>query len=242
MGELNMRECPFCGCDAWIIEDRGDNGSEPLLYRPQCKMCGGGLGGFQFRDNAITAWNARPQAYPDCHVCGGDCSSANPPVSSCPRLTRPRTEGRGEGEPVAWQEAAEPFFRLAREVINPVNGERPWHADSKDWMVVFSFGGQSMTLGDLRRAAVASPIREPEISREAVKQLVRKAIEDAQDSAIPEPWEVAEHHAGIAADAILNLAPVGGRGEEGSSQSQPGVSAVQQPALPSAQHFDGGDA
>lgn len=56
-------------------------------------------------------------------------------------------------------------------------------------------------------------IREPEISREAVRQLVRKAIEDAQDSAIPEPWEVAEHHAGIAADAILNLAPVGGRGE-----------------------------
>lgn len=50
-------------------------------------------------------------------------------------------------------EAAEPFFRLAREVINPVDGERPWHADSKDWMVVFSFAGHSLTLGDLRRAA-----------------------------------------------------------------------------------------
>lgn len=50
-------------------------------------------------------------------------------------------------------EAAEPFFRLAREVINPAGGERPWHADSKDWMVVFSFAGHSLTLGDLRRAA-----------------------------------------------------------------------------------------
>lgn len=57
-------------------------------------------------------------------------------------------------------DAAEPFFRLAREVINPINGERPWHADSKDWMVVFSFGGQSITLGDLRRAAEVST-RQP---------------------------------------------------------------------------------
>lgn len=54
-------------------------------------------------------------------------------------------------------EAAEPFFKLAREVINPANGERPWHADSNDWMVVFSFAGQSVTLGDLRRAAALTP-------------------------------------------------------------------------------------
>lgn len=56
-----------------------------------------------------------------------------------------------------YMDAAEPFFRLAREVINPSNGERPWHADSADWMVVFSFAGQSLTLGDLRRAAALSP-------------------------------------------------------------------------------------
>lgn len=56
-------------------------------------------------------------------------------------------------KPDTYAEAVEPFLRLAREVINPVNGERPWHADSKDWMVVFSFGGHSITLGDLRRAA-----------------------------------------------------------------------------------------
>lgn len=55
------------------------------------------------------------------------------------------------------RDAAEPFFRLAREIINPANGERPWHADSKDWMVVFSFAGQSLTLGDLRRAAAIDP-------------------------------------------------------------------------------------
>jgi hypothetical protein len=63
-------------------------------------------------------------------------------------------------EPVSVLEAAEPFFRLAREVLNPIDGERPWHADSKDWMVVFSFAGQSITLGDLRRAAALSTVPE----------------------------------------------------------------------------------
>lgn len=61
-------------------------------------------------------------------------------------------------KPDTYAEAVEPFLRLAREVINPVNGERPWHADSKDWMVVFSFGGHSITLGDLRRAAAADAL------------------------------------------------------------------------------------
>lgn len=51
------------------------------------------------------------------------------------------------------EEAAGPFLKLAAEVINPVGGERPWHADSQDWMVVFGFAGQTLTLGDLRRAA-----------------------------------------------------------------------------------------
>lgn len=51
------------------------------------------------------------------------------------------------------QEAAEPFLRLAQQTITPVDGERPWHAESSDWMVVFSFAGQSVTLGDLRKAA-----------------------------------------------------------------------------------------
>ena len=127
-------------------------------------------------------------------------------------LDASRTEGRGEGEPVAWQEAAEPFFRLAREVINPVNGERPWHADSKDWMVVFSFAGQSVTLGDLRRAAVASPIREPEISREAVdiEKVLRQATIDYNKGAAAPGVGIHEFSA-QRVSAILNLAPVGGR-------------------------------
>lgn len=54
---------------------------------------------------------------------------------------------------LARAERAEPFFKLANAVIHPVNGERPWHADSADWMVVFSFAGESLTLGDLRKAA-----------------------------------------------------------------------------------------
>ncbi|MBS0370969.1 MAG: hypothetical protein JSS57_17445 [Proteobacteria bacterium] len=134
-------------------------------------------------------------------------------------LDAARTEGRGDQEPVAWQEAAEPFFRLAREVINPVNGERPWHADSKDWMVVFSFAGQSVTLGDLRRAAVASPIREPEISRTALIETMRQHIK--ADAVGLAPAVIAHYLVGFeeAADAILNLAPVGGRGEEGSSRA-----------------------
>ena len=46
MSLSDLKPCPFCGCDGWIVEDRGDHSCEPLLYRPQCKMCGGGLGGF----------------------------------------------------------------------------------------------------------------------------------------------------------------------------------------------------
>ena len=61
----------------------------------------------------------------------------------------------------AYAEAVEPFLRLAREVVHPANGERPWHADSEDWMVVFSFAGQSITLGDLRRAAALTQPQEP---------------------------------------------------------------------------------
>lgn len=51
--------CPFCGGPASTIEDRGDNGCEPLLHRPQCKVCGGGLGGFNTRPEAIAIWNRR---------------------------------------------------------------------------------------------------------------------------------------------------------------------------------------
>lgn len=71
----------------------------------------------------------------------------------------PRYDGPGEHA-----QAAEPFFKLACAVINPTGGERPWHADSADWMVVFSFAGQSITLGDLRRAAAVASFTTPPLA------------------------------------------------------------------------------
>lgn len=53
-------DCPFCAGDLIVVEDRGDNQCEPLLHRPQCCRCGGGLGGFDRRSDAIAAWNHRP--------------------------------------------------------------------------------------------------------------------------------------------------------------------------------------
>lgn len=132
MGEL--LPCPFCGAKPCEDIQNGyiQKADGSFYQHVWCDTCNASGGEFKTAEEAIERWN-----------------------------TRPRTEGRGEGEPVAWQEAAEPFFRLAREVINPVNGERPWHADSKDWMVVFSFAGQSITLGDLRKAAALTQPQEP---------------------------------------------------------------------------------
>lgn len=52
--------CPWDGQPAWIVEDRGDNEYEPLLYRPQCRCCGASLGGCRTKAEAIAAWNTRP--------------------------------------------------------------------------------------------------------------------------------------------------------------------------------------
>lgn len=54
-----MKPCPWCASAGWVIEDYGIDGREPLLYRPQCKACGGGHGGFDMRARAIAAWNRR---------------------------------------------------------------------------------------------------------------------------------------------------------------------------------------
>lgn len=45
----------------------------------------------------------------------------------------------------------------------------------------------------------------PQERREEIARIVREAIENAQDSAIPEPWEVAAFHSQRAADQILAL-------------------------------------
>ena len=161
MGELNMRECPFCGCDAWIIEDRGDNGSEPLLYRPQCKMCGGGLGGFQFRDNAITAWN-----------------------------TRPRTEGRGDQKP-----RVDDLAMLVRMLVQHVPETQQIHGRALDYLARHGLSGSPLR---------ASPIREPEISRTSLIAALDVKLAEVGGAFLSNDQ---------AADAILNLAPVGGRAE-----------------------------
>lgn len=60
-------------------------------------------------------------------------------------------------------EVASPFLRLADEVINapPMSDSyMGWLAEANDWMVVFSFAGKSITLGDLRKAASVAPVAE----------------------------------------------------------------------------------
>jgi len=55
--------------------------------------------------------------------------------------------------------ACEPFLRVADEIVNAKTSSpayREWLASSGDAMVVFSFAGVSITLGDLRKAALAS--------------------------------------------------------------------------------------
>lgn len=61
---VELKPCPFDGGEAWIIEDRGDRGSLPLLYRPQCKKCGADRGGYRTKAEAIEAWNRRVSAAP----------------------------------------------------------------------------------------------------------------------------------------------------------------------------------
>lgn len=65
----------------------------------------------------------------------------------------------------------------------------------------------------------SSPIREPEISRTALIETMRQHIK--ADAVGLAPAVIAHCLVGFeeAADAILNLAPVGGRGEEGSSRA-----------------------
>ncbi len=137
----------------------------------------------------------------------------------------------------AFAEAVEPFLRLAREVINPADYERPWHADSADGMVVFSFAGQSVTLGDLRRAAALAAPR-PMPGREEVARVI-------------EPWAMEfngynalaaykKQEALKLADSILSLfsASLGGR-EDSPSRSQPSADA--QERSPGSLHSDEND-
>lgn len=85
--------------------------------------------------------------------------------------------------------------------------------------------------------STASPIREPEISREALGEAIYLALYEHQGAV----W-AANESKGVwydAADrlrAILNLAPVGGRGEEGSARADLSPASRSQD-----QHSDGGE-
>lgn len=103
-------------------------------------------------------------------------------------LDAARTEGRGEGEPVAWR------FK---------DGDGSWvvtaeRALAERWALRSSPA----------EPLYASPIREPEISREAVHRILRtmvlEVLETTGGASIAPDAATSK-----AADAILNLAPVG---------------------------------
>lgn len=163
-----------------------------------------------------------------------DTMTADGPLASCEMteaepnrlLDAARTEGRGEGEPVAWRHE----YRPGRYHLSTVAQE----------------GYQPL---------YASPIREPEISEETVKAARdlsnrlrgRYAVGPIMPNGEPEfgyrqfdkmpDGKVLPAIHGEAADmidAILNLAPVGGRGEGCSSRSQPVLSPKSDTEGPSA--------
>lgn len=86
-------------------------------------------------------------------------------------------------------------FVQATECINVVETGNPWRKTE-------GVDGRWTVLSKLRQDAGNG---ELVAYRTAVKEAVLKAIEGAQDSAIPEPWEVAGHHAEIATNAIVAL-------------------------------------
>lgn len=141
-----------------------------------------------------------------------DCQShivdvrGRPDECTCGADTRPRTEGCGEGEPVAWR------WRPP--------GRKAWG---------YTEAPRTITPDMEVQPLYASPIREPEISREAVAQTLWNQLrgragikhfllhvegKDTEGEFSDHEWWLSE-----VADAILNLAPVGGRGEEGSAGS-----------------------
>lgn len=168
--------------------------------------------------------------------------------------TRPRTEGRGEGDNRFWLVLHEPGRVPERKgPWNQGNGEikrvlrefmaaRPTayidvltlHHDGPDVQhgpeLLQMLDGRSMARGSrhnaqtgeahaTHHAALASPIREPEISRTKrgeIEKLLRENLPatcglHCQREQTQEEEDAAYRYT---ADAILNLAPVGGRGEE----------------------------
>lgn len=113
-------------------------------------------------------------------------------------LDAARTEGRGDQEPVAWR-----CFDLIMEttsIIDDAKHAAHRRARSSEWTV---------------QPLYASPIREPEISRAKrgeIEKLLRENLELTCGRNCEREMGVEDENAAYraAADAILNLAPVGG--------------------------------
>ena len=112
-------------------------------------------------------------------------------------LDAARTEGRGEGQPVAW----------AYEYTNHLKGDRA----PGGWLRAVAFEAPTrarVNAGFARNVQplYASPIREPEISREAVEA----ALVEYEWALSTAGWpKTAAEITARTVDAILNLAPVG---------------------------------
>ena len=152
-------------------------------------------------------------------------------------LDADRTEGRGEGQPVAW----------AYEYTNHLKGDRA----PGGWLRAVAFEAPTrarVNAGFARNVQplYASPIREPEISKPDRELAAREAFQvlhpyenwnDLDERYDPRGgYHPMQIKAFEVADAILNLAPVGGRGEESSSGSDLSPASRSQD-----QHSDGGE-
>ena len=195
-------------------------------------------------------------------------------------LDAARTEGRGEGEPVASEDQAnhdclakrrpgEPMFIILGRDPDGHNIVRSWaerrlaaggdpeHCEmglaTAERMRLYASDPANAPASAPPASAYASPIREPEISRAKRDEIARIVdplayeLSEALDRAKGEPPQLRNDATAlrdarvaaalIKADAILNLAPVGGRGEEGSSSRADLSPASRSPD----QHSDGGE-
>lgn len=116
-------------------------------------------------------------------------------------LDAARTEGRGEGEPVASDKAL--FDALWELVAAMANEGIPQTPRTK---AAFKVAHQAAL--DRLRKDWSSPIREPEISRTSLIAALDVKLAEVGGAFLSNDQ---------AADAILNLAPVGGRGEVSAS-------------------------
>lgn len=135
-----------------------------------------------------------------CENTADDCPIAGLTMTSSEWNTRPRTEGPGEGE-----SQVDDLAMLVRMLVQHVPETQQIHGRALDYLARHGLTGSPLR---------ASPIREPEISREALGEAIYLALYEHQGAV----W-AANESKGVwydAADrlrAILNLAPVGGRGE-----------------------------